>query len=69
MEEQIIRAVRDKLIEFNERLERLQHPREIITLMKEITEFLTRYHGIVNKYYLDYYNNIIVTAEQKISGA
>ncbi|MFX0020348.1 MAG: hypothetical protein ACFFAK_09655 [Promethearchaeota archaeon] len=69
VEEQIIRGVREKLIEFRERLDVLTDPRHIISLMREITEFLSRYRAIVNENYLDYYNEIIIGAEQKISNA
>ncbi|MFX0148003.1 MAG: hypothetical protein ACFE8E_09700 [Candidatus Hodarchaeota archaeon] len=69
VEEQVIRAVRQKLIEFRERLDVLKDPRHIISLMREITEFLSRYRTIVNEHYLDYYNQIITSAEQKISTA
>jgi len=69
VEEQIIRGVREKLIEFRERLDVLTDPRYIISLMREITEFISRYRAIVNENYLDYYNEIIIGAEQKISNA
>ena len=69
VEEQIIRGVREKLIEFRERMEVLTDPRHIISLMREITEFISRYRAIVNENYLDYYNEIIIGAEQKISNA
>ncbi|MFX1494026.1 MAG: hypothetical protein ACFFBZ_07070 [Promethearchaeota archaeon] len=69
VEEQIIRGVREKLIEFRERLDVLTDPRHIISLMREITEFLSRYRAIVNENYLDYYNEIIIGAEQKIANA
>jgi hypothetical protein len=69
VEDQVIRGVRQKLIEFRERLDVLKDPRHIISLMREITEFLSRYRTIVNEHYLDYYNQIIVSAEQKISAA
>jgi hypothetical protein len=68
VEEQIIRGVRQKLIEFREHLNRLEHPREIIKLMRDITDFISRYQAIVNTHYLDYYNQIIIVAEEKISG-
>ncbi len=68
VEEQVIRGVREKLIEFRERLNVLTDPRHIISLMREITEFISRYHAIVNEHYLNYYNEIIKVAEQKISG-
>jgi hypothetical protein len=67
VEGQIIRGVRQKLIEFRERLEYLSQPDHIIAMMREITEFISRYRNIVNLYYLDYYNEIILIAEQKIS--
>ena len=55
--------------EFRERLDVLTDPRHIISLMREITEFISRYRAIVNENYLDYYNEIIIGAEQKISNA
>jgi hypothetical protein len=69
VEQQVIRGVRAKLIEFRERLETLMEPNKIISLMREITDFLSRYRGIVDKYYIDYYLDIIKTAEDKISPA
>ncbi|MFX1315851.1 MAG: hypothetical protein ACFE9T_08300 [Promethearchaeota archaeon] len=69
VEEQIVRGVRGKLIEFRERLGVLMEPNKIISLMREITDFLSRYRAIVNKYYIDYYLEIIKTAEDKISPA
>jgi len=67
VEEQVIRGVREKLIEFRERLNVLSDPRHIISLMREITEFISRYQAIVNEHYLNYYNEIIKVAEKKIS--
>jgi hypothetical protein len=69
VEEQIIRGVRGKLIEFRNRLETMIQPREIISLMREITEFISRYRAIVNTHYIDYYFEIIGIAEEKISSA
>ena len=69
VEEQVIRGVRAKLVEFRERLEVLMEPNKIISMMREITDFLSRYRGIVNKYYIDYYLEIIRAAEDKISPA
>ncbi|MFX1390671.1 MAG: hypothetical protein ACFE9Z_11455 [Promethearchaeota archaeon] len=69
VEDQIIRGVRGKLIEFRNRLEIMEEPREIISLMREITEFISRYRAIVNEYYIDYYFEIISIAEEKISSA
>jgi hypothetical protein len=69
VEDQIIRGVRGKLIEFRNRLEIMIQPREIISLMREITEFISRYRAIVNKNYIDYYFEIIRIAEEKISSA
>ncbi|MHA2048290.1 MAG: hypothetical protein ACW986_01620 [Promethearchaeota archaeon] len=67
VEEQIIHGVRGKLIDFRNKLETMTQPREIISLIREITEFLSRYRAIVNKYYVDYYFEIINIAEQKIT--
>jgi len=69
VESQVIHGVRQKLIEFREKLEALIYPKDIISFMRTITEFISRYRVIVNKYYLDYYNEIIITAEEKISSA
>jgi len=69
VEDQIIRGVRGKLIEFRNRLEIMENPREIISLMREITEFISRYRSIVNEYYIDYYSEIITIAEEKISSS
>jgi hypothetical protein len=69
VESQIIRGVRGKLIEFRNKLETMAEPRVIISLMREITEFISRYRAIVNKYYIDYYFEIIKIAEEKISSA
>ncbi len=69
VEGQIIRGVRGKLIEFRNKLETMTQPRVIISLMREITEFISRYRAIVNKYYIDYYFEIIKIAEEKISSA
>ena len=69
VEEQIIRGAREKLIEFRERLDRLQNAREIISMMREITEFISRYRAIVNEHYIDYYFEIISIAEEKITSA
>ncbi|UCC20701.1 MAG: hypothetical protein JSV62_05295 [Promethearchaeota archaeon] len=67
VEDQIIRGVRGKLVEFRYKLETMIKPRDIISLMREITEFISRYRAIVNQYYIDYYFEIIKTAEEKIS--
>lgn len=69
VEGQIIRGVRGKLIEFRNKLETMIQAREIISLMREITEFISRYRTIVNEYYIDYYLEIIKIAEEKISSA
>ena len=62
VEGQIIRGVRGKLVEFRNNLETMFDPKEIISLMREITEFISRYRTIVNKYYIDYYFEIIKIA-------
>jgi len=69
VESQVIHGVRQKLIEFREKLENLIYPKDIISFMRTITDFISRYRVIVTKYYLDYYNEIIITAEEKISSA
>ena len=56
-------------MELREKLDSLQNPKDIISLMREITEFISRYRAIVNKYYIDYYFEIIRIAEEKISSA
>jgi hypothetical protein len=67
VEDQVIRGVKSKLIEFREQLDLLHDPPHIISLMKYITEFISRYRAIVNQHYIDYYNEIIAIAEKKIS--
>jgi len=67
VEGQIVRAVKQKLIGLREELDFLQDPKDIISMMREITEFISKYRGIVNRYYIDYYNEIIRIAEEKIS--
>ena len=69
VEGQIIRGVRGKLIEFRNKLETIIQPNEIISMMREITEFISRYRAIVNEYYIDYYFEIIKIAEEKITSA
>ncbi|MFX1328040.1 MAG: hypothetical protein ACFE91_07840 [Promethearchaeota archaeon] len=69
VERQIIHGVRGKLIEFRNILETMSESREIISLIREITDFISRYRAIVNKYYIDYYFEIIKIAEEKISAA
>jgi hypothetical protein len=69
VESQIIHGVRGRLLEFRNRLETMFQPAEIISLMREITEFISRYRAIVNKYYIDYYFEIIKIGEDKISSA
>ena len=69
VERQIIHGVRGKLIEFRNILETMSESREIISLIREITDFISRYRAIVNKYYIDYYFEIIKIAEEKISVA
>jgi hypothetical protein len=66
VESQIIHGVKGKLIEFRNKLDILEQPIEIISLMKDITEFISKYRPIVNKYYIDYYFEIIEIAERKI---
>ena len=69
VEAQIIHGVRGKLIEFRNRLEIMIQSKEIISLIREITQFISRYQAIVNKYYIGYYSEIIKIAEEKISQA
>jgi hypothetical protein len=69
VEGQVIRGVRKKLIEFRNKLESMTQPKDTISLMRETTEFISRYRAIVNQYYIDYYLEIIQIAEEKISSA
>ncbi|NVM03784.1 MAG: hypothetical protein HWN67_15750 [Candidatus Helarchaeota archaeon] len=67
VEAKIIRGVRDKLIEFQERIKTIFSPKDVISMMREITEFSTRYQSIINLYYMKEFNEIIKIAEEKIS--
>ncbi|MFX0140500.1 MAG: hypothetical protein ACFFDN_43070 [Candidatus Hodarchaeota archaeon] len=69
IEGKIIHGVIGKLIEFRNTLDTMVLPGEIISLMREIAEFISRYRAIFNKYYIDYYLEIIKIAEEKISSA
>jgi hypothetical protein len=67
VEEQVIRGVKQKLLDFRQQLDALKDPAHIISLMKHINDFITRYQSIVNTHYIDYYFEIIKIAEEKIS--
>jgi hypothetical protein len=67
VEEQIIHGVRGKLIEFRKRLEQIDQPSDIVGMIREISDFMTKYRAIINLYYIDYYFEIIRIAEEKIS--
>ncbi|MBY8982303.1 MAG: hypothetical protein KGD57_05095, partial [Candidatus Lokiarchaeota archaeon] len=66
MEEQVIRGVRQKLFEFRERLITIEDPIQIISMMREITEFTSRYQEIINKYAFKDFNELIKISEEKI---
>lgn len=67
VEEQVIRGVKQKLLEFRQQLDLLKDPAHIISLMKHINDFISRYQSIVNEHYINYYFEIIKIAEEKIS--
>jgi hypothetical protein len=67
VEEQVIRGVKQKLLDFRQQLDSLKDPTHIISLMKHINDFITRYQSIVNTHYIDYYFEIIKIAEEKIT--
>jgi len=67
VEDQIIRGVKQKLLDFRQQLDLLKDPAHIISLMKHINDFITRYQSIVNTHYINYYFEIIKIAEEKIS--
>ena len=66
MEEQVIRGVRQKLYEFRERLLTIEEPLQIVSMMREITEFSSRYQEIINKFAFKDFNELIRISEQKI---
>ncbi len=66
VEEQIIRGVSEKLFEFRERLNIIDDPRQIITMMQEINEFSSRYQEIINKFAIKEFNELIRLCEEKI---
>ena len=67
VEEQVIRGVKQKLLEFRQQLDLLKDPAHIISLMKHINDFITRYQSVVTTHYINYYFEIIKIAEEKIS--
>ena len=67
VEEQVVRGVKQKLLEFRQQLDILKDPAHIISLMKHINDFITRYQTIVNLHYINYYFEIVKIAEEKIS--
>ncbi|MHA2288641.1 MAG: hypothetical protein ACXABG_07630 [Promethearchaeota archaeon] len=67
VEEQVVRGVKQKLLDFRQQLDLLKDPAHIISLMKHINDFISRYQAVVNKHYIDYYFEIIKIAEEKIS--
>ncbi len=66
MEEQVIRGVHKKLFEFRERLLSIEDPMQIISMMREITEFSSRYQEIINKFAFKDFNELIRISEEKI---
>ena len=67
VEEQVIRGVKQKLLDFRQQLDVLKDPAHIISLLKHINDFISRYQAVVNNNYIDYYFEIIKIAEEKIS--
>ena len=67
VEEQVIRGVKQKLLEFRQQLDILKDPAHIITLMRHINDFISRYQAVVNQHYINYYFEIVKIAEEKIS--
>ncbi|MBY9012146.1 MAG: hypothetical protein KGD70_07220 [Candidatus Lokiarchaeota archaeon] len=67
VEEQVIRGVKQKLLDFRQQLDVLKDPVHIISLMKHINDFISRYQAVVNTHYINYYFEIIKIAEEKIS--
>jgi len=67
VEEQIIRGVKQKLLDFRQQLDLLKNPAHIISLMKHINDFISRYQSVVNTHYINYYFEIIKIAEEKLS--
>ncbi|NVM44924.1 MAG: hypothetical protein HWN79_08400 [Candidatus Lokiarchaeota archaeon] len=67
VEEQVIRGVKQKLLDFRQQLDMLKDPAHIISLMKHINDFISRYQSVVNAHYINYYFEIIKIAEEKMS--
>jgi len=67
VEEQIVRGVKQKLLDFRQQLDLLKDPAHIISLMKHINDFIARYQTVVNTHYISYYFEIIKIAEEKFS--
>ena len=67
IEEQQIRGVKQKLLEFRERLLSVDEKAEIISILREITEFSSRYQQIINNYSFKDFNELIQIAEYKIN--
>ena len=67
VEDQVIRGVKQKMLEFRQQLDILKDPAHIISLLRHINDFITRYQAIVNLHYINYYFEIVKIAEEKIS--
>ena len=67
VEEQVIRGVKQKLLDFRQQLDILKDPAHIISLMRHINDFISRYQTVVNQHYINYYFEIVKIAEEKIS--
>ena len=67
VEEQIIRGVKQKLLDFRQQLDLLKDSAHIISLMRHINDFISRYQSVVSTHYINYYFEIIKIAEEKIS--
>ncbi|MHA1384857.1 MAG: hypothetical protein ACTSR3_14000 [Candidatus Helarchaeota archaeon] len=67
LEEKMVRGVKQKLEEFLERIKTISDSAEVISLMKEITEFISKYQEIVTIYFLKDFDNLIKNAEEKLN--
>ena len=66
MEERITRGVKLKLIETQELLRSATEPELIISILRSVTQLLTRYRPIIEQYYMDDYAELIKAAEEKM---
>ncbi|MFX1237211.1 MAG: hypothetical protein ACFE8P_05760, partial [Promethearchaeota archaeon] len=68
-ENKIIRGVREKLAVFKERIKTINNPTQVVSLLREITEFSSRYQEIINQYSFEEFSKLIKIAEEKIRNA